>query len=95
MEGQIAETSMDTRGRILRPKKKLNDAEIATMLNEMDGFDDLDLDLSDEDDITDKTYEPLTAPEYDECDPEESIALDESEPSYQASKSSGERILVG
>ena len=91
MDNETPGTSRDHGGRNLRPKRKLNDADIAAMIHEMDGFDVSDLELSDDDDITDKTYEPIAVQEYDDDDPEVSIAPEESELSYQTSMSSDER----
>ena len=39
MDNQTSGTSRDNGGRNLRPKRKLNDVDIAAMIHEMDGFD--------------------------------------------------------
>ena len=51
MDNQTPGTSRDNRGRNLRPKRKLNDADIAAIIHEIDGFDVSNLELSDNDDI--------------------------------------------
>ena len=67
-------TASSSGGRKLRPRKSLKPDQIDSLLNETDGLDFSDIDLSDEDECGDKSYEPLH-----ESDPEEEVNND-SEP---------------
>lgn len=66
MGDQAPGTSHDGKRRSLRPHRKLNETNIAAMLEELDQMDISDIDLSDDEDVVDKTYVPADSPDSDD-----------------------------
>ena len=94
MDSQTPGNSRDNGGRNLRPKKKLNEAEIDVLIHELAGLDESDLELSDDDEVSDKTYEPLLVPEYDDDEPASPTPPDESVTLLPSSMTAAS-VLVG
>lgn len=70
MNNEMPGTSKDVRGRILRPRRTLNPAQIAALVHELDVSD---LELSDDDEIADKTFIPTDNPELDDEDDDDDL----------------------